>query len=330
MIEDFSSICRDLEDSLIIGNEELSTIPEKESDEVIKSSVEELVPIPSESEDYVGKVISDFNGYHDSEGDIIYLESLLIDDTIPNLPPEVFLDHDPRSLKDELDKEDLKRYGGLLKTLVRVGFVLRSLDTSSFAALFMEIPSGESKAHIKILSVLWGNRLPIPDGSLPLSSSQSPNDKEGDTSNEDGNVGAVLNIKYVPIATQIEDNVTSEGNSQNGLNGEGSGLFRDEPHTEQNNVLCVKEFENDKYIANMTEYQNISAIQIAVNFVFHEKTKNFEIDLHLVRKKVSFGVIKTAKIRSARNVTDAFTKGLSVPQHTEYCKRLGLLDVFKA
>ncbi|GJY83322.1 hypothetical protein Tco_0496698 [Tanacetum coccineum] len=38
-------------DSLIMGNEELSTIPEKESDEVIKSSVEDLVPIPSESED---------------------------------------------------------------------------------------------------------------------------------------------------------------------------------------------------------------------------------------------------------------------------------------
>ncbi|GJW65166.1 hypothetical protein Tco_0117050 [Tanacetum coccineum] len=34
-----------------MGNEELSTIPEKESDEVIKSSVENLVPIPSESED---------------------------------------------------------------------------------------------------------------------------------------------------------------------------------------------------------------------------------------------------------------------------------------
>ncbi|GJV92586.1 hypothetical protein Tco_1540399 [Tanacetum coccineum] len=38
-------------DSLIMGNEELSTIPEKESDEFIKSSVEDLVPIPSESED---------------------------------------------------------------------------------------------------------------------------------------------------------------------------------------------------------------------------------------------------------------------------------------
>ncbi|GJY84309.1 reverse transcriptase domain-containing protein [Tanacetum coccineum] len=32
-----------------------------------------------------------------------------------------------------------------------------------------EIPSGESKVHIEVLSVLWGNRLPILDGSLPLS-----------------------------------------------------------------------------------------------------------------------------------------------------------------
>ncbi|GJZ33631.1 hypothetical protein Tco_0579067, partial [Tanacetum coccineum] len=39
------------EDSLIMGNEELSTIPEKESDEFIKSSVKDLIPIPRESED---------------------------------------------------------------------------------------------------------------------------------------------------------------------------------------------------------------------------------------------------------------------------------------
>ncbi|GKC65366.1 hypothetical protein Tco_1097964, partial [Tanacetum coccineum] len=39
------------EDSLIMGDKNLSTIPEKEPDECIKSSVEDLVPIPSESED---------------------------------------------------------------------------------------------------------------------------------------------------------------------------------------------------------------------------------------------------------------------------------------
>ncbi|GKG26523.1 hypothetical protein Tco_0402226, partial [Tanacetum coccineum] len=38
-------------DSLIMGDEDLSTTPEKESDEFIKSSVEYLVPILSESED---------------------------------------------------------------------------------------------------------------------------------------------------------------------------------------------------------------------------------------------------------------------------------------
>ncbi|GJV95988.1 hypothetical protein Tco_1547565 [Tanacetum coccineum] len=38
-------------DSLIMGDVEHSTIPKKESDEFIKSSVKDLVPIPSESED---------------------------------------------------------------------------------------------------------------------------------------------------------------------------------------------------------------------------------------------------------------------------------------
>ncbi|GKE22390.1 hypothetical protein Tco_1433902, partial [Tanacetum coccineum] len=221
------------EDSLIMRNEELSTIPEKESDEFIKSSVEDLILIPRESEDtsgsdsvcvlpssddlspifeeksvtfsnllfdsndftssdnkslsdedvpkdvkiypnpllefddeyisnnvnplfdevlekieikdsYVsnldepallvtplfdanedecfdpGGVIDEINAfldmdistdiensYHDSEEDIIYLKSLLIDDTSPNLPPEVFLDHDPIILKDEPDNDDL-------------------------------------------------------------------------------------------------------------------------------------------------------------------------------------------------------------------------------
>nr|GEX25275.1 hypothetical protein [Tanacetum cinerariifolium] len=144
---------KDPEDSLIIGNEELNTIPKKESDEFIKSSVEDLVPVPSESDDTsgsdseyvlpscydfspidvpkekavlediesknsydsnldestflviplsdvnedecfdpVGDVdkINDFeDGYYDSEGDILYLESLLSDDTTPNLPPEM-------------------------------------------------------------------------------------------------------------------------------------------------------------------------------------------------------------------------------------------------
>ncbi|GKB35237.1 hypothetical protein Tco_0880179 [Tanacetum coccineum] len=43
---------REPEDTLIMGDEHLDTTPEKESDKLIKSSVENLVPIPSESEDF--------------------------------------------------------------------------------------------------------------------------------------------------------------------------------------------------------------------------------------------------------------------------------------
>nr|GEW40310.1 hypothetical protein [Tanacetum cinerariifolium] len=45
---------QELEDSLIMGDDDLNTIHEKETDEVIKSSVDDLVPIPSESEDTSG------------------------------------------------------------------------------------------------------------------------------------------------------------------------------------------------------------------------------------------------------------------------------------
>ncbi|GJX60716.1 hypothetical protein Tco_0292106, partial [Tanacetum coccineum] len=40
------------------------------------------------------------DGFYDSKGDVLYLESLLSDDTTPSPPPEVFLDRDLRSLRD--------------------------------------------------------------------------------------------------------------------------------------------------------------------------------------------------------------------------------------
>nr|GEZ16114.1 NAC domain-containing protein [Tanacetum cinerariifolium] len=49
-------------------------------------------------------------------------------------------------------------------SLTQLGGKTRVMKTPSF-----EIPSDESKVHIEVLLVLWGNRLPVPDGSLPLS-----------------------------------------------------------------------------------------------------------------------------------------------------------------
>ncbi|GKD42373.1 reverse transcriptase domain-containing protein [Tanacetum coccineum] len=123
--------------------------------------------------------------YYDLEGDIIYLESLLFDDIILNLPPGVFLDHDPRSLKDDPDNDGLKSMVKVFNSESEDLIFDPGISVFSFYSLepvvshrsgtfilnhFVEIPSGEIKVHIKVLLVLWGNRLPIPDGSLPLSS----------------------------------------------------------------------------------------------------------------------------------------------------------------
>ncbi|GJZ62617.1 reverse transcriptase domain-containing protein [Tanacetum coccineum] len=46
-------------------------------------------------------------GYYYSEGDVIYLESLLSDDTTHNLSPEVFFDHEPQHIKNESNHDTL-------------------------------------------------------------------------------------------------------------------------------------------------------------------------------------------------------------------------------
>nr|GEX07956.1 hypothetical protein [Tanacetum cinerariifolium] len=97
----------DPEDSLIMRNEELSTIPEKESDEFIKSSVEDLVPIPSEFEDtsgsdseYVLPSCDDFSPINVFKEKFVTLSNPLFDSN------DDFTSSDDESLSDEDDLED--------------------------------------------------------------------------------------------------------------------------------------------------------------------------------------------------------------------------------
>ncbi|GJS68950.1 putative reverse transcriptase domain-containing protein [Tanacetum coccineum] len=74
---------------------------------------------------------------------------------------------------------------------------------------------------------------------------------------------------------------------------------------------------------------NSSALQIAANPIFHEKSKHFEIVVHLVREKVASGVIKTEKIHTTQQIADILIKGLDIEQHKILCSKLGMLDMFK-
>ncbi|GJU71685.1 hypothetical protein Tco_1263090 [Tanacetum coccineum] len=85
------------EDSLIVGNEHLSTILEKESDKFIKSSVEDLVPILSESKD-----TSD----SDSECDLPFCNNSVTFSNPLFYSNEDFISSDNESLSDEDVPED--------------------------------------------------------------------------------------------------------------------------------------------------------------------------------------------------------------------------------
>ncbi|GJW37053.1 hypothetical protein Tco_0059973 [Tanacetum coccineum] len=91
------------DNSLSMGDEHLSTIPETESDKVIKSSVEDLVPIPSESkgisEDICDVPFCD-NDHFDAEFGLI--DSLLSRD-ISDLNPKMIY---PEEFASELDLID--------------------------------------------------------------------------------------------------------------------------------------------------------------------------------------------------------------------------------
>ncbi|GJT41741.1 ribonuclease H-like domain-containing protein [Tanacetum coccineum] len=60
-------------------------------------------------------------------------------------------------------------------------------------------------------------------------------------------------------------------------------------------------------------FDNSVTIQIVVNLVMHEKTKHFDVDVHIIREKVASGLIKTAKIDSENQTADIFTKALGFP-----------------
>ncbi|GKD47499.1 hypothetical protein Tco_1276475, partial [Tanacetum coccineum] len=99
-------------------------------------------------------------------------------------PPESTLVIDESTLlvtslpdSKEISLREVERFDPFF-SLTQSGEKTRVMETPSFgfhhmpssrpAAYSPTESSGEIKVHIEVLSVLWGNRLPIPDGSLPL------------------------------------------------------------------------------------------------------------------------------------------------------------------
>ena len=58
--------------------------------------------------------------------------------------------------------------------------------------------------------------------------------------------------------------------------------------------------------------ENLAALHIASNPIFHERTKHIEVDCHFIREKIASGCVATNFVNSNDQLTDIFTNLLEV------------------
>ncbi|CAL9023862.1 unnamed protein product, partial [Prunus brigantina] len=78
------------------------------------------------------------------------------------------------------------------------------------------------------------------------------------------------------------------------------------------------------HIPPLIHCDNISAISLASNPVFHSRMKHLQIDYHFVRERVIRGDLLVQHVSSADQFADILTKGLSTPLFQHQCSNLML------
>lgn len=72
---------------------------------------------------------------------------------------------------------------------------------------------------------------------------------------------------------------------------------------------------------------NMAAIHLSANPVFHERTKHVEVACHFVRDTIINGTIATKHVPAALQLADIMTKALGRREFDSFLVKLGVMDL---